>query len=52
MLDPKHNAWFLNTILDAQCWVPGSRTHLLAITSLAFMLDCVPDPVCQITSGK
>ena len=24
----------------------------LAITSLAFMLDCVPEPVCQTTSGK
>jgi len=24
----------------------------LAITSLAFMLDCVPDPVCHTTSGK
>jgi hypothetical protein len=22
------------------------------ITSLAFMFDCVPDPVCQTTSGK
>ena len=21
-------------------------------TSLAFMFDCVPDPVCQTTSGK
>ena len=24
----------------------------LAITSLAFMLLCVPEPVCQTTSGK
>jgi hypothetical protein len=25
---------------------------LLAMTSFAFMFDCVPDPVCQTTSGK
>jgi hypothetical protein len=24
----------------------------LLITSLAFMLDCVPEPVCQTTRGK
>lgn len=26
--------------------------HLLAITSLLFMLDWVPEPVCQTTRGK
>ena len=25
---------------------------LLDITSLKFIFDCVPEPVCQITSGK
>jgi hypothetical protein len=25
---------------------------LFAITSFAFMLDCVPDPVCHTTKGK
>ena len=24
----------------------------LAMTSFEFMLDCVPEPVCQTTSGK
>jgi hypothetical protein len=27
-------------------------SHLLAMTSLAFMLLCVPLPVCQMTRGK
>ena len=28
------------------------EAHRLAMTSLLFMLDCVPEPVCQITRGK
>ena len=31
---------------------PSISMARLAITSLAFMLDWVPDPVCQTTSGK
>ena len=31
---------------------PASSIARLAITSLAFMLDCVPLPVCHTTSGK
>ena len=31
---------------------PNSSMARLAITSLAFMLLCVPLPVCQTTSGK
>ena len=38
------------------CWVarrpPSSSLARLAITSLAFMLVCVPLPVCQTTRGK
>ena len=31
---------------------PSISMARLEITSLAFMFDCVPDPVCQTTSGK
>ena len=31
---------------------PGSSIARLEMTSLAFMFDCVPLPVCQTTSGK
>ena len=31
---------------------PASSMARLAITSLAFMFDCVPLPVCHTTSGK
>src|SRR4051812_49210491 len=31
---------------------PSAWLARFAITSLAFMLDCVPDPVCQTTSGN
>ena len=31
---------------------PANSLPRLAITSLAFMLDCVPEPVCQTTRGK
>ena len=31
---------------------PISSIALLAITSFAFMLDWVPEPVCQTTKGK
>jgi hypothetical protein len=31
---------------------PSISMARLAITSLAFMFDCVPEPVCQTTSGK
>jgi hypothetical protein len=31
---------------------PASSFARLAMTSLAFMFDCVPLPVCQTTSGK
>ena len=31
---------------------PSISIARLEITSLAFMLDCVPEPVCQTTSGK
>ena len=31
---------------------PASWMARLLITSLTFMLDCVPDPVCQTRSGK
>ena len=31
---------------------PSSSIARFAMTSFAFMLDCVPLPVCQITSGK
>ena len=31
---------------------PSARLAILAITSLTFMLDCVPEPVCQTDSGK
>lgn len=30
----------------------AAGAHRLAMTSLAFMLDWVPDPVCQMTRGK
>ena len=33
-------------------FLPASSLPRLAMTSLAFMLDCVPEPVCQTTSGK
>ena len=35
------------TPLSAASWLPR-----LASTSFMFMLDCVPEPVCQTTSGK
>ena len=31
---------------------PASSMARLAMTSLAFMFVCVPDPVCQMKSGK
>ena len=31
---------------------PEISCALFAITSFTFMLDCVPDPVCQITKGN
>ena len=31
---------------------PSISMARLEITSLAFMFDCVPEPVCQTTSGK
>ena len=31
---------------------PNISIARLAITSFAFMLDCVPEPVCQTTNGK
>ncbi len=31
---------------------PSISIARLEITSLAFMFDCVPEPVCQTTSGK
>ena len=31
---------------------PSISFARFAITSLTFMLDCVPEPVCQTTSGK
>ena len=31
---------------------PKSWMALFEMTSLAFMLDCVPEPVCQTTNGK
>ena len=31
---------------------PASSMARLEMTSLAFMLLCVPDPVCQMRSGK
>jgi hypothetical protein len=31
---------------------PSISIARLAMTSLAFMFDCVPEPVCQTTSGK
>ena len=38
------------------CFDPSSPPRIsiarLEITSLAFMLVCVPEPVCQTTSGK
>ena len=33
-------------------FLPAISLPRLAMTSLAFMLDCVPEPVCQTTSGK
>ena len=33
-------------------WPPTSWMARLLITSLTFMLVCVPDPVCQTRSGK
>src|SRR5690606_31298443 len=32
--------------------LPANTCARLAITSLTFMLDCVPEPVCQITNGN
>ena len=31
---------------------PFNTCARLAITSFRFMLDCVPEPVCQITNGN
>ena len=31
---------------------PTSWMHRLEITSLTFMFDCVPEPVCQTNSGN
>ena len=33
-------------------FLPAISLPRLAITSLLFMFDCVPEPVCQTTSGK
>ncbi len=33
-------------------WPPIDSLARLAITSLAFMFDCVPEPVCQTTRGN
>ena len=38
--------------LGCSNFLPQSSFPLLAITSFAFILDCVPLPVCQTTSGK
>ena len=38
--------------LGCSAFLPSSSFPRLAMTSLAFMLDWVPLPVCQTTSGK
>ena len=42
--------WWTGSLLPSV--PPSSRQARLAITSLAFMFDWVPEPVCQTTSGK
>ena len=42
----------LMSSLGCSSFLPAISLPRLAMTSLAFMLDCVPEPVCQTTSGK
>jgi len=53
-----HQTWLMLTwslgctgVLEPSC-PPSISMARLAITSLIFMLVCVPDPVCHITNGK
>ena len=38
--------------LGCSSFFPASSLPRFAITSLLFILDCVPEPVCQTTRGK
>ena len=42
----------LTSSLGCTSFLPASALARFAITSLAFMLDWVPEPVCQTTRGK
>ena len=42
----------MDRVLRRRSFPPSISIARLAITSLAFMLDWVPEPVCQTTSGK
>ena len=42
----------LMSSLGCSSFLPAISLPRFAITSFAFMLDCVPDPVCQTTRGK
>ena len=42
----------LMSSFGCRSFLPAISLPRLAMTSLLFMLDCVPEPVCQTTSGK
>ena len=42
----------MNRMLSRLARAPSISLARLAITSLTFMLVCVPDPVCQTRKGK
>ena len=45
--------WSFGWTLDFSPNLPPNNSFArFAITSLAFMLDCVPEPVCHTTNGK
>ena len=42
----------LTSSFGCRSFFPASSLPRLAMTSLTFMFDCVPEPVCHTTSGK
>lgn len=52
LLDWLRLTWSLGCTNFSSSFPPNNSVALLAITSFAFMLDWVPEPVCQTTKGK
>ena len=52
LLDWLWLTWSFGWIYLSPIFPPKSWIALFAITSFAFIFDCVPEPVCQTTNGK